>query len=70
VIEKLEQSQMGLVSLEDSAIEAFTSVVRRDREDAAHADRATARAQVILSLQKLSPPGFPLHRTPLRRSGR
>jgi hypothetical protein len=50
-VQKLTQSQVGLVSLYASAVAAFTAFIRREREDASRSARATVRSQVLLALR-------------------
>lgn len=52
---KLQQSQLGLVSLEAAALGAFSSFVRREREEPGRSERALARVSVLKGLQELSP---------------
>jgi hypothetical protein len=50
-VDKLTQSQLGLVSLYQSALAAFTSFIRREREGVARAERATVRSKVLLKIR-------------------
>ena len=52
---KLQQSQVGLVSLYSSALSAFTTFIRSQREDGGRSERASVRTQVILTLRTRSP---------------
>ena len=52
---KLQQSQVGLVSLYSSALAAFTAFMRREREDTSREERATIRTQVLLALRSANP---------------
>jgi len=52
---KLQQSQFGLVSIEASALGAFSSFIRREREVPERAERALARASVFKALKEMNP---------------
>ena len=52
---KLQQSQVGLVSLYSSALSAFTTFIRSQREDGGRSERASVRTQVLLTLRTRSP---------------
>ncbi len=48
----LRKTQLGLVSLESAALAAFTSFIRREREEPGRSDRALVRASVLATLQE------------------
>jgi len=50
----LRQSQLGLVSIESAALSAFSSFIRREREEPGRSDRALIRASVLAALQEKS----------------
>ena len=52
---RLRGSQLGLVSLESAAMGAFSSFVRREREELGRSGRALARVSVLKALQEMSP---------------
>jgi hypothetical protein len=54
-LDKLTRKQAGPVSLYASALAAFTSFIRRDREDPARSARASIRTKVLLALRTRTP---------------
>ena len=55
MLTNLQQSQLGLVSIESAALSAFSSFIRREREEPGRSDRALVRASVLEALQEKSP---------------
>ena len=51
----LRRSRLGLVSIESAAAGAFSSWIRREREDEARQERATVRAQVLETIAARQP---------------